>query len=235
MKNVWQVQHDRQSSNEQSCAERDLFKIDLSVQEVPQNAVLEDQGRVTKSQDADLKKAGKFNTFSDEAKKTVQQLGKIELFALGEVSTKIQCLSCAKYCPEGLLCCICGKCSRSSKEQTRKTKEEFDALSIPHHIVKNIRDVQSMGDPKNSTITPKANESTRHAGKKGYDSITPRFQGDDFFLNSQIDIGWIEEHCQYLDSHTANDFPYTATRLERTRSEHIRLLASMVKVRSLDQ
>ena len=132
LKNVWQVQHDRQSSNEQSCAERDLFKIDLSVQEVPQNAVLEDQGRVTKSQDADLKKAGKFNTFSDEAKKTVQQLGKIELFALGEVSTKIQCLSCAKYCPEGLLCCICGKCSRSSKEQTRKTKEEFDALSIPH-------------------------------------------------------------------------------------------------------
>ena len=88
LKNGWQVQHDKPSSNEQSCAERDLFKIDLSVQEVPQNAVLEDQGRVTKSQDADLKKAREFNTYSDEPKKTVQQLGKIDKFVLGEVSTK---------------------------------------------------------------------------------------------------------------------------------------------------
>ena len=51
LENVWQVQHDKQSSNEQSCAERDLFKIDLRVQGVPQNAVLEDQGRAPKIQD----------------------------------------------------------------------------------------------------------------------------------------------------------------------------------------
>ena len=35
-------------------------------------------------------------------KKTVPKLGKIELFELGEVSTKIQCSSCAKYWPEEL-------------------------------------------------------------------------------------------------------------------------------------
>ena len=51
LENVWQVQHDNQSSKEQSCAERDLFKIDLRVQGVPQNAVLEDQGRAPKIQD----------------------------------------------------------------------------------------------------------------------------------------------------------------------------------------
>ena len=40
----------RQSSNEELC-EGDLFKIDIRVQGVPQNAVLEDQGRATKIQD----------------------------------------------------------------------------------------------------------------------------------------------------------------------------------------
>ena len=80
LKNVWQVQHDKQSSNEQSCAEGDFSKIDLHVQAVPHNAVLEDQGRVTKIQDlvhtlrtqsrtesviADLNKTREFNTFSE--------------------------------------------------------------------------------------------------------------------------------------------------------------------------
>ena len=86
LKNVWQVQHDKQFSNEQSCAEGDRFKIDLRVQGVPHKEVLEDQGRVTKIQDlaltlrtqqsgtesviADLKKTGEFNTVSGESKKT---------------------------------------------------------------------------------------------------------------------------------------------------------------------
>ena len=51
LNNAWQVEHGKQSSSENSCAEGDLFKTDLRVQGVPQNAVLEDQGRVTRIQD----------------------------------------------------------------------------------------------------------------------------------------------------------------------------------------
>ena len=51
LKNAWRVDRDKQSSSEQSCEEGDLFKIDLRVERVPQIAVLEDQGRVTKIQD----------------------------------------------------------------------------------------------------------------------------------------------------------------------------------------
>ena len=47
--NAWKVQHDEEvqqlSGTEESCAEGDPFKIDLRVQGVPQNAVIEDQGR----------------------------------------------------------------------------------------------------------------------------------------------------------------------------------------------
>ncbi len=45
------MEHDKQSSSEQSCAEGDLFKIDPRVQGVPQNAVLEDQGKVPNVRD----------------------------------------------------------------------------------------------------------------------------------------------------------------------------------------
>ena len=79
---------------------RQTIKIDLLVQGIQQNAVLENQGRVTKIQDlvytlktqyrteyviADLSKTGVFNTFSEEPKKTFQKLGKIEVFELGDV------------------------------------------------------------------------------------------------------------------------------------------------------
>ena len=48
LKNAWQVEQGKLSSCEKSCAEGGTFKIDLRVQGVPQNAVLEDQGRMTK-------------------------------------------------------------------------------------------------------------------------------------------------------------------------------------------
>ena len=105
LKNAWQVEHGKQSSSEQSCAEGDLFKIVLCVQGVPQTTVLEDQGKMTEIRDlvntlrtacptesviADLSNPGQFNRFRDESKKTIHKVGKFELFELGEVCTKIQ-------------------------------------------------------------------------------------------------------------------------------------------------
>ena len=84
----------------------------------------------------ELHKNEVFNTFSDESKRTNHDLGKIELFELGEVSAKTQCASCAKNWPEGILYCTCGQCLLPSEKQTLKTKEPFDALPIPFCILK---------------------------------------------------------------------------------------------------
>ena len=54
LKNAWQVEHGKQTSSEQTCAEGDLLKINLRVQGVPQNAVLQDQGRRTTEQNLSL-------------------------------------------------------------------------------------------------------------------------------------------------------------------------------------
>ena len=92
-------------------AEENPFKVDLRIQGIPQNTVLQDQRRMTKirglvnklrteyrteSVITDLNKTGEFNKLSEESKMTVQRLGKIELYGLGEVSKKTQCPSCAK-------------------------------------------------------------------------------------------------------------------------------------------
>ena len=42
----------------------------------------------------------------------------------------MQCTSCAKCWPEGLLHCTCGIRSRPSKEQTRKTNEQTCNISV---------------------------------------------------------------------------------------------------------
>ena len=89
LKNARQVEHGKQSSSEQSCAEGDVFKMDLHVQ-VSQNAVLEDQGRMirdsahtlrtedqTESVIADLSKTGNFHRFSEESKNAIRKLGKM--------------------------------------------------------------------------------------------------------------------------------------------------------------
>ena len=51
LKNAWQVQHDKEVQQPRTRVLRETtLKIDLRVQAVPQNAALEDQGRMTKIQ-----------------------------------------------------------------------------------------------------------------------------------------------------------------------------------------
>ena len=77
----------------------------------------------TESMITDLQKTVVFNTFSEVSKRTIQSLGNIELFELGEVSAKTQCPADANNWPQGLLHCTCGQCLKPSKEQKRKTKD----------------------------------------------------------------------------------------------------------------
>ena len=72
----------------------------------------------------DLQKTDAFNPLSEEAKRTIHKLGKVEVFDLSEVFAKTQCPSCAKYWPEGILYCICGQCLLPSGRRKRMTKNK---------------------------------------------------------------------------------------------------------------
>ena len=77
-----------------------------------------------------------------------------------------------------------------------------------------------MDDPQNSAINFKASEQRDMRKKKGCESITLGFQGDEQDRNSQLATGWTEEHCQHWDSLMAIGFSFSATPKERTRHEN---------------
>ena len=55
----------------------------------------------TKSIINDLGKKGVSSTFSEASRRTIKELGNIELDELGEISKTVQCPSCLKYSKEG--------------------------------------------------------------------------------------------------------------------------------------
>ena len=125
------------------------LKVDPSIQGIPQDAVHKDQGRMTQIEElvdklrieyqtesiiADLGKKGKSNKLSDESRRTLQKIGNIELYELGEMSKTTQCRACLKYAPEGLIYCPCGVCLMPSQEQRKIITIQFEVIfcSILH-------------------------------------------------------------------------------------------------------
>ena len=116
MKEAWQVQRDDHSQRRfgigRLIADEERCKIDLRVQGVPHKAVLKDEDRTrrmrtlahtpksqsrTKALTTDLEKTDTFNQFTEESKKIIHNLGKVELLELCEASANTQCPSCALY------------------------------------------------------------------------------------------------------------------------------------------
>ena len=74
----------------------------------------------TESIIGDLGKKRKSNMFSEASRRTIKELGNIELSDLEEISQTVECPACLKYAPEELFCCTCGVCLMLSPEQKRK-------------------------------------------------------------------------------------------------------------------
>ena len=156
----------------------------------------------TESVIADLSKKGKFNRFSEDPKKTIQRLGNIELYELGEVSKMTQCAPCSKYWPAGLLYCTCGVCFMLSLEQKRKINCQFEILSIPYFIV--ITDYSwgaRYGQSQWQYYHWKAKDTKRNAQKKNHDFILLRWQDDERYRNFPLAVGWTDVcwHIIYRD------------------------------------
>ena len=161
----------------------------------------------TESVIADLSKTREFNTFSQESRRTIKKWERSYSLNWEKFLRKYSARP-APCTGQRDLYCTCGICSRPSKEQKHKTKENIEVLSIRYH---NVKKNYSRGAKHD------ANESTRHAKNTNFLSITDRRPKDELYRNSQIAIGWTEERCQYLDSLVAIDISYTAACKERER------------------
>ena len=105
--------------------ERTRFKSISGFQGVSQDAVFRDTDRMTRIQPSvdklqagyrtksiidDLEKKGTSNVFGEASRRTNKELGFVELYALGEISKTVQCLTCLRYSKEVTSYCTCGAC-----------------------------------------------------------------------------------------------------------------------------
>ena len=79
---------------------------------------------------------GKSTKFSGESSRTIQELGNIELYDLGEISQTVLCQACLKHAPEGLIYCSCGVGFRPSPVQKQRIKTQFEVLTVPYYLVR---------------------------------------------------------------------------------------------------
>ena len=148
-------------------------------------------------------------------------MGNMEYFEICEMTPKAQCHNCMTYWPKGIVYCTCGTCLRPSDKSRKLNKDRFDVLSMPNYVIKKRPSHEKRdGNTERQRIYHQAHGASRKATKKGYKSIRVRFLSCLTCRQSQLNIGWTEEHCTRLDEIAAEDHSYIATVAERARREN---------------
>ena len=76
------------------------------------------------------------------------------------------------------------------------------------------------GERKDRESTVSCQTLFKKGGKEGYTSIQDRFLRCPIYRQSQLNIGWTEDHCKRLDEIADEDHSYVATAAERARREN---------------
>ena len=182
------------------------------------NSIIEDFGMAAKS-----------INFSEESSRPSHEPGNIELHELGQISRTVQCQSCLKHIPEGLIFCACGICLRPDEEQIQKIKARFQAMTVPCYLARvNYSRGKRHGEGQWQRDNWKEMNTRRGARRKGHDSIVINWQEDEKFRHSQQAHGWTGEFCRYLDHLTTIDISYTAPWHQRHWYENTIMLVLMI-------
>ena len=158
------------------------------------------KGSYTKSIREDQRKPENYMIFSEESRRIIHELGNIELYELGQMSSTIQCHFCYKHLPHGLRICLCGMCLRPDEDTISKIEARFKTLIVPHYFAHiNRSRGEKCGESQWHKDHWKAVDATRGANKNGHDTVTIRWQADEQHREAQLAHGWTEEYFKYFD------------------------------------
>ena len=209
------------------------LKIDFRTKDIPHAAFEQEDERIREtrrlvhqvknhsSNDAlieDLQKNCTNNSFSEESKKIIHNLGNVECFRMCEISSKTQCSNCSKFWAEGIVYCTCGTCLIPTPYPRRLTKKKFDASSRFLLFYKGLRHGARCGKTEAQREYRQAMDCLRKAFRK---NVARSFSDFGFFYRgSQETVGWTEDTCRHLDGAPKEDNSCFATRYERQRYEN---------------
>ena len=143
----------------------------------------------------------------------IYSMGNMEYFEICEITPNIQCFNCMTYWPKGIGCCTCGTCLRPSHKVRKLNSDRYDVLSIPNYVIKKgPSHGRRHGKAENLPCRPclfwKGIQEVIHIN-------TGLILEMPFYRPSQLDIGWIEDHCARLDETAAENHSCIATAAER--------------------
>ena len=209
------------------------FEVDLRIEGIAQDAILKDEERMGNLKEVVGKlKIGcqpkrKSYRFDKKESQKIFEQGNIELHELGQISRTVQCNSCLKHLPDGLIFCECDMCLRPDSGTTDKLSIKFKAMIAPDYAAKmNCSRSKKHGEAQWQKDHWKAKDALRAAIKKGKESILQRWQEDEVYRESLAKHMWTESYRRYLDDISKIDISYTATYQQRLRYENTIALIS---------
>ena len=117
--------------------------LDVRIQGLPHSEVEQvEEGRVRQVVDkieayphkedlqADLRQDNVYNSFSENSKKMIHELGNIEYFELCETDFSVQCSYCLSWKAQEILHCTCGLCLSHTDEMRQRDRKRFDTFQF---------------------------------------------------------------------------------------------------------
>ena len=155
---------------------------------------------------ADLQQNNIHNSFSNNSKEMIREMGNVELFGLCETTPKVHCPQCVLYWNQGMIYCTCGQFSVESEPRRKFNKLRLDALSIPHYVIKKRRPHGARhGRTEEQKEYLVAFNAWKRCCKKvdsqggHFTGIHDRFPRDQVYRESQLKIDWTEQKCIVMD------------------------------------
>ena len=147
-----------------------------------------------------------------------------DIFELCETSSKQQCFDCNLYWEAGIVCCSCGRCLRTSRNEKEVDKSINDAVSIPGYVTKkNNKRGARHGPSERQRIYNKAREMLHKAGQKKHgqhSTIHARWLSDERCRKSLSDNGWNESDIMLIDRIALGSHKLHCDKSRANSSEH---------------
>ena len=168
----------------------------------------------------DLSKTEEINTFSEESKKLITDMGNTEIFEFCETSSKKQCPDCNLYWEIGIVYCACGRCLKPSQRtdgvRLRTTTTSCQFLAMLSKRITLV--VPNMDLLNGNECTARLRKCCKKLVNPSMEEINPyleRWHKDEQDRKSLSEIRWTEEQIIEYDKIALEDHSYVARRSER--------------------
>ena len=129
-----------------------------------------------------------YNPFSTTPKKTIQDVGNVEVFKLFETDPKTQCKECPSYLSEGIVYCTCGHLLKEIVANRGFIEYTLNLLSIPLYVIMKGRlHGHRYGKTPQQKEYHQAHNLKKRCIKKHFKGVHDSFLKDPEFRASQLE------------------------------------------------